>query len=251
MLIQQEVWLGAYHPQGLSFSNSRACKNLKKSAAVSQFEYARSCCLLAVLLLSACTISGAATDVEQDVRSDQYFKIIALGGEYGDRTGFFRKWNTDLRIEILGNPTQSDLEALDSVISDLNELTGSVQLVLDGSDPNVRIHFNPERQFKNILPEYRSVNPGFHWVWWDDSGAIHKAEILISTTGIQQQERNHLIREELTQSLGLLGESPLYENSVFYSGWTVTESFSELDRLVIKKMYSNTIAPGAKLPILD
>ena len=57
---------------------------------------------------------------------------------------------------------------------------------------------------------------GFVYIWWDDAGAITDAVMLISTTGITPEERAHLIREELTQSLGLLNDSSQYEDSIFH-----------------------------------
>ena len=48
-----------------------------------------------------------------------------------------------------------------------------------------------------------------------------------------------ILREELTQSLGLLNDSDMYTNSVFYEyGNTVTE-YSELDKEIIQMLYNN------------
>ena len=68
--------------------------------------------------------------------------------------------------------------------------------------------------------------------------------VLISTTGLTADERAHLIREELTQSLGLLADSARYEDSIFYQEWTTTNRYSPLDRAVIEMLYQPLLLPG-------
>ena len=64
------------------------------------------------------------------------------------------------------------------------------------------IHFAPESRFALIEPNYVPTNYGFFWTNWNADGEIYWSRVLISTTDVTQQERAHLIREELTQSLG-------------------------------------------------
>jgi hypothetical protein len=52
------------------------------------------------------------------------------------------------------------------------------------------------------------------------------------------ESQKHLIREELTQSLGLVNDSWKYENSIFYQGWTTTNSYSEIDIKLIDLLYN-------------
>ena len=49
--------------------------------------------------------------------------------------------------------------------------------------------------------------------------------------------QKHLLREELTQSLGLGNDSPQYIESIFQSAWTTTTSYSMLDKDVIRLLY--------------
>jgi Protein of unknown function (DUF2927) len=145
---------------------------------------------------------------------------------------------------VLGDPTARDRTALGNVIDDLNGIIDAVELSLVETDPNVQIYFAPEAEFVSILPQYVPVNMGFVYVWWDGSGAMTNAVILISTTGITSEERAHLIREELTQSLGLLNDSPLYEDSIFQIEWTTTNRFAPIDRALIEMLYRPELVPG-------
>ena len=154
------------------------------------------------------------------------------------------KWVDDLRIAVYGDPTARDRTALANVIDDLNALVGPLELTLVEDNPNVEIHFAPEADFATILPEYVPVNMGFVYVWWDGAGAITDSVILISTTGITPDERAHLIREELTQSLGLLNDSDQYPDSIFQIEWTTTNRFAPIDRAVIEMLYRPELLPG-------
>ena len=51
------------------------------------------------------------------------------------------------------------------------------------------------------------------------------------------QEQMHLLREELTQSLGLGKDSEKYPNSIFQSSWTQTTEYLPIDRELIRLLY--------------
>ncbi len=54
----------------------------------------------------------------------------------------------------------------------------------------------------------------------------------------------HVLREELTQSLGLMNDSFKYKNSIFYQGNSEVTSYSDIDKQIIKILYSNRISPS-------
>jgi len=173
-----------------------------------------------------------------------YFVEIAFGSEYGDNSSVIHKWTSDVRIAVHGNPNADDLAALGDVIWDLNELIDTIDISVVTSGQNVDLYFAPETEFSGIESGYVPVNMGFFNTWWDASQAYTEAHILISTTGVTQPERDHLIREELTQSLGLMRDSYAYEDSMFYQGWTETPAYSDLDEQLIEMLYLPTIQPG-------
>ena len=111
-------------------------------------------------------------------------------------------------------------------------------------NPNIEIHFLPESEFRLIEPNYVPLNYGFFWVNWSISGSIYHARILISTDHVTQQERSHLIREELTQSLGLMKDSYRYPDSIFYQGWTDVTRYLPIDSTVIEILYRSEIRPN-------
>ncbi len=186
---------------------------------------------------------------QQEVTSEQisYFLEIALGAEFSQAGGVpvIHKWQGDVTIQPLGSPTPEDLTTLKSVISEVNDLTkGEIHLQLVDHNPTITIHFSPESQFSQIEPNYRSGNYGYFWTQWDEHNQIRSANILITTTKVTQKERSHLIREELTQSLGLMKDSFKYADSVFYQPWTSVTQYSAIDRSLIKLLYDPQISPG-------
>lgn len=171
-----------------------------------------------------------------------YFLEIALGSEFGGSAPI-RKWNEPIRIRVTGNPTLADRQSLQAVINDLNRLVQGISLTIDNNNPNVEVIFAPEPEFRRYEPDYQPTNLGFFWAQWNRD-TLNRARILISTTGVTQQERSHLIREELTQSLGLMQDSYRYPDSIFYQAWTDPTQYSSIDQAVISMLYRPEIRPG-------
>jgi hypothetical protein len=177
-----------------------------------------------------------------------YFEEIVGQAEYGGEGGVVHKWTGDLHVAVYGEPTEEDREALSSVIDELNEILGPIEVDIVDSNPNLKIYFAPESQLAALEPNYVPGNLGYVWIWWDD-GSITSGRVLISTTGTTSQERAHLIREELTQGLGLLNDSLLYPDSIFYQEWTTVVQYSPIDRLVIEMLYRPEVLAG--MPVAD
>lgn len=196
------------------------------------------------------TIRSSSTFTQQQI---DYFMEVAIGSEYNqEATPRVRKWSGEIRIQPIGKPTIEDLKTLRSVIGDINSLTaGAIRMRLVDRNPNITLHFVPEVQFRSIEPAYIPVNFGFFVTRWDNKGVINRANVLVTTTGVTQKERSHLIREELTQSLGLMRDSYRYADSMFYQPWTDVTRYSELDKALIRMLYMPELKPGmAKAEVL-
>jgi Protein of unknown function (DUF2927) len=153
----------------------------------------------------------------------------------------------DARIKIYGAPTDADINTLNQVVDELNQLVSGITLSVTEGKSEIEVHFVPESRFSVIEPHYIPGNLGFFRVWWNSQGAIYRARVLIASKGITQQERAHLIREELTQSLGLFKDPWKYPESIFYQGWTATNEYTPVDRTAISLLYSPQLRPGMTL----
>ena len=187
---------------------------------------------------------GADSYPDQEDRAMGYLSEIGFGAEYGSVDQVLHKWAQEIRIKIHGEPTGADLETLEQVVTELNDLLSGIVLKLTEEDANVDLYFSPEPDFPAIEPGYVPVNLGFFRVWFDGDGAIYRGRILIASEGTTQAERSHLIREELTQSLGLFKDSWHYADSIFYEGWTTTSEFGPVDVSAIRLLYSPQLEPG-------
>jgi len=173
-----------------------------------------------------------------------YFEEIALGPEYGSARSVVRKWDRPLRIRLHGAPTASDREALAEVLHDLGSLIGPERLSLVESDGNVDLWFAPVASFSSLEPNYVPGNLGFYWVRWSGSGTIDRARILIASDQTTPVQRAHLVREELTQALGLLRDSDRYRESVFFGGWSETTRYAPIDEALVRMLYRPEVRPG-------
>ena len=173
-----------------------------------------------------------------------YLTEVGFGVEYGSSSTVLHKWTEDVNLRIYGSPTPTDIATLTQVVSELNELISGIELTLNDGPGDVEVHFAPESQFQSIEPHYIPVNYGFFRVWWDHEGAIYRGRILVASEGITQPERSHLIREEVTQSLGLFRDSWNYPDSIFYQGWTATGEYASIDGPTIRLLYQPQLLPG-------
>jgi hypothetical protein len=190
------------------------------------------------------TTSSTLPGGNYDQAALDYFREIAGAAEFGGGGGRVHRWTRNLRIAVFGDPTPADLGALAAVVDDLNEIIDTVEIAVVESDPNVEMHFVPIDEFATIEPNYVAGNMGYAYIWWDGEGAVYSGRVLISTTGLSPDERAHLIREELTQGLGLLNDSWDYPESIFYQGWTDTTEYTPLDRLVVEMLYRPELSVG-------
>jgi len=184
--------------------------------------------------------ASAQTRKEQII---SYFFEIALGAEYGESINRIAKWKKDIRIKIRGNPTKEDIHTLNQVIKEINEIVKNIKIEVVKRRENVKLYFVPEPQFHKYNSGYVGGGlEGFVTVWSKSSRRIYKATILISTD-ITQKTRSSVIREELTQCLGLLQDSWRYKDSIFHHHSTMNK-YSEIDKAVIELLYLDEIEPN-------
>ncbi|MFT4414223.1 DUF2927 domain-containing protein [Fredinandcohnia humi] len=177
----------------------------------------------------------------------EYFKEIAFGSEWDKPTNKIIKWEDDPRIGVEGAPSGEDIESLKNVIDDINNLQSSIHLEIVKDKPNIVIYFVPLDDFDKYINNPMPNNWGLFYYWYSSNYTIYESKILISTDKPSQVEKTHLIREELTQTLGLFNDSMKYEDSMFFQDWTTTTEFSDIDKKLIKLLYDERIQPGMSI----
>ena len=125
------------------------------------------------------------------------------------------------------------------IVSELNSIINPIELkiVSSKSEANYFVYFGSHEAFKTkydlLFPSRLDHNYGYFEVYYD-SGNMYVD--LYRTS--DQEAHKHLLREELTQSLGLLNDSYDYPESIFYQGWTTTTEFAPIDIELIDMLYN-------------
>ncbi|MEO1519614.1 MAG: DUF2927 domain-containing protein [Cyanobacteria bacterium J06633_2] len=110
-------------------------------------------------------------------------------------------------------------------------------------EANIEFFYVQSENFRQYDPNPRPGQVGHVWAWWRNE-EIYQARILVSSNGLTDDERVHVIREEMTQALGILKDSWNYPSSIFYQGWTSTTDYDPIDEAVISMLYHPSIQPG-------
>tara|TARA_R110002020_G_C16154347_1_gene762915 strand:+ start:403 stop:1005 length:603 start_codon:yes stop_codon:yes gene_type:complete len=177
---------------------------------------------------------------------DDYYNEICYNTEFAgelEKPYIFKK---DVYIYVVGdNKPDYLMKELYKVVDELNDLIESVEIYItnDRNKENALVYFgDPDEYVKYMNKPHRrdflKSNWGAAWLsTYDDE--IRSVDIFINTNRSNELLRRHLLREELTQSLGFPNDSNEWENSIFYAPWSDVTEFSDLDKLIIKRHYKN------------
>lgn len=171
--------------------------------------------------------------------SVQYFKEIALGREFKSDSEVLKRWDKDMKIYVGGNANESLNSELERIVAELNDIIDpiNIEIVSDSSMSNMYIYFGSYRDFSLIKPNIDYGLLKSNWGFFrskPNSGCMY-----VDIYRANELEQKHLLREELTQSLGLFDDSYKYPESIFYQGWTTTTEYAHIDRELIDMLYNN------------
>jgi hypothetical protein len=173
----------------------------------------------------------------------EYFKEIALKSEYStNNIGKPCRWVSDMNIYVDGEPTEELISELNQITLELNDLINpiDIRVVENRSDANFIIYIGKEEGYLKIEPDSRELT-NKNWGLFTIYGGteIYKGNMFVDTYRCKSLEgQKHLLREELTQSLGLRNDSYRYEKSIFQQRWTETTEYAPIDRQLIRMLYN-------------
>lgn len=177
----------------------------------------------------------------------QYFKDIALGFEYGSGSDVTRRWETDINLFLGGNISDDNLNEINRIKDEINELINtnvSFNIVNDSINSNHYLYIGLPDDYNSIFPDNTVNQIGSFWIYWDSNNSFYNGRAFVDSR-VSFMKQKHLIREELTQSLGLAKDSYTYPESIFYqdSSTTITE-YAEIDKELIKLLYHPDMSTG-------
>jgi hypothetical protein len=212
--------------------------------------------LLIVVTFISCTKDENLTPFAREDLSDEelevlrYFKEIALGFEFGDASKITRKWQNDMNVYVGGQPTMEMLSELEMIITEINQLCSDgfrINIVTDSTESNHYLFLGPYTSFYDIYPgpgDQVDSNWGLFYVYWNADQNLFRAITYVDNIRPNLTEQKHLLREEITQSLGLARDSFRYDDSIFQQNWTIVTDYMDIDREMIRILYHPLMVSG-------
>ena len=167
------------------------------------------------------------------------------------------RWAKSPRLSVFENDDLHPV-VVKNVVKQINDcLPKEIQIkhLPDKDDSaNMKVYFVPVSEFPKIAEQH-----GFQWVegnWgffdlrWNQDHEIQRAIVLIATDKLYGSRLHHFLLEEVTQSLGMAGDSKRYPKSVFYEDeprgkFGKATRLSPLDRKTIRFFYEH-VKPGSQ-----
>lgn len=179
-----------------------------------------------------------------------YFKMIALGSEYGDQFKVSKKWAEPMKIFVDGAPQQDHVDELVDIIKEINEYASDgfyIEVVDESELANYHIFFGEGNAYidqYSAPPELVNSNAGLFTIYTDRNFRITHGHMFVDLSIVSMEKQLHVLREELTQSLGLANDIDYYLNSIFYIKPSRIRSYSDLDIEVIRLLYHPQFIAG-------
>lgn len=167
-----------------------------------------------------------------------YFNEITLGSETGPGRSTPFVWTEDVKIFVEGSKPSYLMSELNKVVNELNSIinTINIKVVSNRKDANLVLFLGSRSGFFSAHPEITDFSDylGFFLVYPNEGTAF----VDINRTQGEIEFQKHILREEVTQSLGLFNDSEKYENSIFYDGYSDVTEYSEIDKELIDMLYN-------------
>jgi hypothetical protein len=174
-----------------------------------------------------------------------YFNEIVYDGiEDGKpvHTNFVDKYTEDVKIYMEGDQPSYIVEELDRIVNELNGIINPIEVyvVHDKSEANLIVTIGSG----DLVSQQYTVFQNF-----DNSRARGRvvfseegnyANVMLNTDNIETvTSAKHVLREEVTQALGLIHDSMTYPESIFYDGQCNVTEYAPIDRKLIDILYNN------------
>ena len=211
--------------------------------------------LCIVILISSCSkddddILPGFILSEYEIDVIDYFKDIALGFEFGNTSNITRKWNSEMKVFIGGEPSFELLAEFEKIRTEINELKTdgfNVTVVNDSLQSNYYIFFGSGTKYAEMFPDEANLvnsNWGLFYLLWNGQNQFYSGHMYVDIIRANSIEQKHLLREEFTQSLGFARDSQLYMESIFQSDWTTTIEYAPIDQDLIRFLYHPEMSVG-------
>lgn len=208
------------------------------------------------------TVSVIAQSPESDeARNTLLFISDVLAKTEYDNSNDARtvRWEKAPEISVFGDRNrhsvlvQRSIKEINKVLPEKRQI---VQLPDETDSASIKIYFIASDKFGEIGKahgfEVIKGNRGFYSVDWNDQYEIETACVLIAEDRLSGKCLSHFVLEELTQVMGLVGDSTRIPASLFYENpeagkYGDATHLTAVDRRLIKFLYDHV--PAGSFPI--
>lgn len=159
-----------------------------------------------------------------------------------------KRWETPIRVELMGNPSEEDYNAVNDLLILLTEHVPWLDIAFlegEGNESgNMQIHFVAKDKIKGVIPDVQPEDDSYYYLSWNNKAQLTKAQIALTTDTLSQGERDHIVKEYIVHCLGLPGYVPDRPDSILYKQESKTQILSEVDYSLIMMHYSEVTHAG-------
>ena len=172
-----------------------------------------------------------------------YFNKIAKFSEFEGESEISR-WTSDVKIFVRGEKRGYLMDELDRIVNELNEIIDpiTIKIVNEEKKSNYQIIFDSQEKYNKFAPKSRKFtqnNWGLFLINYSGKIITNGSMYVDIYRCTNPNGQKHLLREELTQSLGLANDSYTYPESIFQQKWTETTEYAPIDRKLIDMLYNH------------
>lgn len=169
------------------------------------------------------------------------------------------RWEKVPELSVFGDRNRHSV-LLQRSIKEINKVLPEkrriVQLPDETDSASIKIYFIASDKFSEVGRAHGfsiiKGNRGFFSVDWNDKYEIETAVVLIAEDQLSGKHLSHFVLEELTQVMGLVGDSARIPASLFYENPATNQygdatHLTAVDRRLIKFLYEHV--PAGSFPI--
>lgn len=203
--------------------------------------------LMVAVLAGGCLPAGRAEAATQSELQTAFYSS-AFSLEYGDSSAdIMRRWEGDLVFWAGGAHTQEDERGLILFLQQLYERVPGLPPVYwtpERDRANITVMYAPLSDLSHHSSAYVEGNWGFVTYYWNEAQEINYLEIVIASDVTGQEDRNHLLMEEIVNGLGLTNDIDTHADSIIYQPWTTVQRLSEFDWQLLNTLYDARLQAG-------
>lgn len=207
---------------------------------------------LSVLSFISCrTITGKFTEKEiERIKSDftieelDYFTDVVFNSDFSNKNTKLKRWKKNIGVSMIGSYTSEDSIYISDVFKIINNNIEKIRIEYASENKaDLKIHFIDYKEFSGFNENAVLAKNGYFNCKWNILEGIAEGYILINKE-LKGDGRKRVIKEEITQSLGLPADSYKYPSSIFYQLMSENYTYADIDIKLIQLLYNYNLPIG-------